>query len=282
MSNNRYDIDSTQIKDIGAKLLYITTSSYGKDWNSLLHMHHFSELFYVVRGKGEFIVEEKRFPVKEDDLVIINSQTLHTEVSVYDQPLEYVALGIEGLSFVFQPEEEEIKNYSVFNYRGKKNEFWFYFKTLTKEIQDKPKGYETVCQNVLEILLLNLMRDSNCTFALIPTNRISKECTALKQYIDTHFKENITLDQLADVIHMNKFYLTHTFRKTYGMAPIAYMIGKRIEESKYLLENTDFSLSQISDIVGFSSPSYFSQTFKRTEQESPKEYRDRMRQTTKA
>ena len=80
----------------------------------------------------------------------------------------------------------------------------------------------------------------------------------VRDYLESvSYTHLITLDQLADVIHMNKFYLTHTFRKTYGMAPIAYMIGKRIEESKYLLENTDFSLSQISDIVGFSSPSYF-------------------------
>ena len=72
---------------------------------------------------------------------------------------------------------------------------------------------------------------------------------------------------------MNKFYLSHAFKREYGVSPINYMISRRIEESKYLLAETDLSLSQIAQLLGFSSLSYFSQVFHRSQEISPKEYR---------
>ena len=50
-------------------------------------------------------------------------------------------------------------------------------------------------------------------------------------------------------------------------------IGKRLDESKYLLSETDLSMSQIAQLLGFSSLSYFSQVFRRTQATSPLEYR---------
>ncbi|MEG0306013.1 MAG: AraC family transcriptional regulator, partial [Oscillospiraceae bacterium] len=95
-----------------------------------------------------------------------------------------------------------------------------------------------------------------------------------KKYIDANYPENITIDFLAELTHLNKFYLMHAFTREYNISPINYLIERRIRESKYLLANTDHSLAQISNILGFSSPSYFSQSFKRLEKTSPREYRN--------
>ena len=78
-------------------------------------------------------------------------------------------------------------------------------------------------------------------------------------------------------VHMNKFYLSHAFKREYGISPINYMISRRIDESKYLLAETDLSLSQIAQMLGFSSPSYFSQVFHRTQSVSPKEFRQNLK-----
>ena len=86
-------------------------------------------------------------------------------------------------------------------------------------------------------------------------------------------KEEITLSQLSDLVHINKYYLVHTFSREYGVSPISYLISRRLQESKYLLSRTNHSLSQISHMLGFSSPSYFSQSFRRAEKMSPLEYR---------
>ena len=72
---------------------------------------------------------------------------------------------------------------------------------------------------------------------------------------------------------MNKYYLSHSFKKEYGISPVNYLISRRIDESKYLLAETDLSMSQIAQLLGFSSLSYFSQVFRRTQDISPMEYR---------
>ena len=77
--------------------------------------------------------------------------------------------------------------------------------------------------------------------------------------------------------HVSKYYLVHAFTKEYDISPINYVIQKRIEEAQQLLKNDDYTLSSISRILGFSSPSYFSQTFKRLTGISPNEYRKQSR-----
>ncbi len=115
---------------------------------------------------------------------------------------------------------------------------------------------------------------SSCLRTLIQESR---ECSLVRQYIDNHFKENLSLDQLAELAHVNKYYLAHAFRREFDTSPISYLISRRIRESRFLLAETDHSLSQIAQILGFSSLSYFSQSFRRLEGISPMEYRKRNR-----
>ena len=103
---------------------------------------------------------------------------------------------------------------------------------------------------------------------------INKNAVWVKQYIDEHYNENLTLDALADIVRMNKYSLGHLFQKAYGVSPINYMINRRILEAKHLLESTDHSVSQIAEILNFSSLSYFSQRFRKLTGMSPKEHRE--------
>lgn len=274
MSNIRYDLDKKEIGRINAKLLNISTAKFEGDWHSCMHTHHYSELFYVVRGKGEFLVGDTRFEVKGDDMVLVNPNIEHTEVSLNANPLEYIVLGIQGLAFSFG-QSAETSSHSVYNCSSHRNEMLFYLNTMLKEIAQKKDQYETIYQDLLEVLLITLMRHTNYNLALVSSSKPSKECAAAKRYLDENFKNSITLDELAEITHMNKYYLIHSFRKTYGISPINYLIERRVNESKILLETTNLSLSQISQIIGFSSPSYFSQTFKKWAAESPIEYRKR-------
>ena len=133
-----------------------------------------------------------------------------------------------------------------------------------------------VCQDLLEVLLIRVLRHTDFSLTVAPAGRrASKECAAVRRYIDGHFKENISLDMLAELTHINKYYMVHAFSREYGVSPINYLISRRIQESRYLLSDTDHSLSQISHMLGFSSPSYFSQSFRKLEGMSPMEYRKR-------
>lgn len=79
MSNEFINIGSANSSPEHFQLRYISISKYEGDWQSLPHTHHFSELFYVLRGEGAFYIENEKVPVKTDDLVIINPYVEHTE-----------------------------------------------------------------------------------------------------------------------------------------------------------------------------------------------------------
>lgn len=272
MSNFRYQLAENKNEKLNIQLLYISTARFEKDWHSTQHTHHFTELFYVIQGRGNFIVDEKIFEVKADDLIIINPNISHTEVGIDGTPLEYIVLGIEGLIFV-EPAEEEQSGYRLLNYYNFKHEILFYLKTLVQEIEKKDDNYTNICQNLLEVLILNMLRRTSENLQITSVRRSNKECDYVKRYIDSHFQEDITLDQLSSLTYVNKFYLSHAFKKYMGVSPINYMIDRRIDEAKNLLETTNYSVAQISEFIGFSSQSYFSQIFKKKMEVSPNQFR---------
>ncbi|BDF71522.1 AraC family transcriptional regulator [Oscillospiraceae bacterium] len=275
MSNNRYELGAeggSPVDRSSTKLLYVSTAKYGGDWHSMLHTHACTELFYVVGGGGQFKIADLTLPAAPDDLIIVNPNVEHTEVSLNQSPLEYIVLGVEGLEF--RSGEEEDGRYARVSLRSDREEVLFFLRSLLREIENKAAGYEVLCQDLLEVLLVRIMRRTNFSLTVAPPNRrSSKECAAVRRYIDGHFKENITLDMLSELAHVNKYYMVHAFTREYGVSPINYLISRRIQESRYLLSDTDHSLSQISHMLGFSSPSYFSQSFRKLEGRSPMEYR---------
>lgn len=276
MGNTRYQLNTQQLKKINSKLIYISTSKYGGDWHSILHTHPFSELFYVISGSGSFVVEDQVFTVKENDLVIVNPNVEHTEKSFHASPLEYIALGIDGLTFGMQKEGTQ-KNYSLHNYTKSTQNILFYLNIMLKEIEEKNTDYEIVCQNLLEVLLICIVRDQKLSLSATHTKKMHKECGLIKRYIDANYFENITLDILAELSHLNKFYLVHSFTKFTGLSPINYLIEVRIQEAKSLLVSTNLSIAQISSSVGFSSQAYFSQSFKKATGKTPNEFRKKSR-----
>lgn len=254
-----------------AKLLNVASARYGGDWHSVPHIHNHTELFFILGGKGQFLIDDQLYPVDVNNLVIINPNVIHTEVSLNAQPLEYIVLGIEGVELV----TSEVSNgqFSILDHY-ESMDISSCLRNILREMEQKNTGHEDVCQAYMEILIIRLMRNTALTVSTdaqaVSGNR---QCAAVKRYIDLHFKEPLTLEQLAQESHINKYYLSHSFKQEYGISPINYMINRRIEESKYLLAETDLSLSQIAQLLGFSSLSYFSQVFRRTQSLTPMEYR---------
>ncbi len=281
MGNTRHRIDNEKPSAFGqARLLYVSTSKYEGDWQSLLHSHPFSELFYVVNGQGTFIAEDTEFPVKKNDMVIINPHVRHTEKSLPGAPLDYIVLGIEGLSFAFEKiaaarsgESAQAPSGTVSKYNVSKTNVCTCLNLMLEEVSRQEEDYETVCQNLLEVLLISMLRSGS--LSVVPDNSrlLNRECTQIKNYLDANYSETITLDSLAALTHMNKYYLAHTFTKYVGLSPINYLLQKRIQEGKSLLESTSYSIAQISDLLGFSSQSYFSQAFRKATGMTPMQYR---------
>lgn len=289
MGNTRHRIEGSTLSAFEhSRLLYVSTSKYEGDWQSILHSHPFSELFYVVSGNGSFLAEGTKFPVRQNDMVIINPHVQHTEKSLRTTPLEYIVLGIEGLSFSFESMASTQDGIamntalgSVYKYNMQHSNVYAYLNIMLEEISHKEENYEAVCQNLLEVLLTCMLRNNQ--LSIVPDNQtiLSRECMQLKNYLDANYSENITLDMLAEITHMNKYYMAHAFTKYIGISPINYLLEKRIQEGKSLLESTSYSISQIAGMLGFSSQSYFSQAFKKAAGKTPVEYRKGFRNREK-
>ena len=257
MPITRYPLETGEIDPINAKLLYVTHSIYENDWPSLPHMHYFTELCYIKKGTGNYLIEDQNFPIKEDDFIIINSNTSHTERSVGEIPLEYIILGVEGLNFSFGGEHEHL----IFNCRRDHEEFAYFMDSLLEEMENKRPHYELVCQDLLNMLIVKLIRRTNFSFEFVPSVKSSRECIKLKQYMEANYNQNITLDTLAQVSHLNNYYMVHAFTRQFGCSPMNYLMEVRIKASKELLASTDYSITEVAQSSGFSSQSYFAQCF---------------------
>ncbi|MDD2959395.1 MAG: AraC family transcriptional regulator [Lachnospiraceae bacterium] len=273
MSNRRYDLktDSPEESILQGHLLYVASAMYDTDWNSVLHTHYFTELFYVRRGKGSFQMGNEIFDVFTDDLVLISPHTEHTERSSNAEPLEYIVLGVEGLTFA-RPDGSPL-TYGKINCRSDHATIRFCLDTMVREMQLNSVYQTTLCQQLLNVVLIYVLRTEKMHLTVASLANASREISIVKEYIDSHFKSTVTLNELAQTAHLNKYYLVHHFTQTYGLSPINYLLERRVEECKRLLSSTDYSISQIAQFTGFSSGSYFSQRFRTSTGMTPQQYR---------
>lgn len=259
MGTSRYVMENADTDTASSRLLYISHSKYENDWPSLPHTHPFSELFFVQNGRGSLRIENQEYPIQKDDFVIINANVSHTEKSSAGKPLEYVTLGVENLAFVFEGEKE----YTIFNCGSEQQNLMFYMTTMLRELEEKNKDYESICRNLLNVLIIKLMRQTNFAFGAASSAEIRGECLKLKRYIESSYMHDLTLDILAEYSHLNKYYMVHIFTKHCGCSPIQYLCQMRIRASKELLVNTNYSIAEVAQSSGFSSQSYFAQCFQK-------------------
>ena len=92
-------------------------------------------------------------------------------------------------------------------------------------------------------------------------------------YIFDHLHSAITLQEIADHVHMSATYISVQFKKQMELSLMDFIARQKVEEAKYLLEFSEMSLTDISLTLGYSSPSYFTRSFKKVMMISPLEYR---------
>ncbi len=269
MSNRKFNLENSALPELSFRLLYITSAKYGDDWVSAPHSHYFTEIFYVTEGSGYMQIETDRILLQANSLIMIGPQVQHTEFSNPLDPLDYYVIGVEGLKITTERPIE----YSVISVSSGHSTIRQCFDNILKEMHNQREGFEEVCQYYLAILTLLIKRKDNISYELVDTQNSSRECHKAKQYIEAHYHDKITLDSLSETCNLTKYYLSHKFTELYGKSPMAYLTEVRIRVAKDLLKTTNYSMEEISEAVGFSSGSYFSQVFQKVEHMSPQQYR---------
>ena len=110
-----------------------------------------------------------------------------------------------------------------------------------------------------------------------------KETTIKGRYVDKisfviqkmnkEYYNNYSLDEYAKMCNLSKYHFLRIFKEIVGLTPIEYRNEIRLEHAKELLTDTDYSIEEICETLGFSSNSYFCETFKKRFSKSPSQYR---------
>ena len=102
---------------------------------------------------------------------------------------------------------------------------------------------------------------------------------AVREYIDRHYAEALTIDDLADRAGLSSFHFIRAFRAAFDATPHQYLRARRLDRAKELLVTTAYPVTEICDQIGFQSLGSFSSLFRRLTGEPPAEYRAKRRKS---
>jgi AraC-like DNA-binding protein/mannose-6-phosphate isomerase-like protein (cupin superfamily) len=148
---------------------------------------------------------------------------------------------------------------------------------IYEESQSRKIGYELAISAAIKNLLLLMLRNDNRDFsALAEDSGISRLRPAL-DFIDEHLSERISVEDMCSVLNLSYHYFIKYFKKVMGISFVDYVNYKRIKKAERLLLTGDLSIMEVSFEVGILNMAQFYKLFKRHNQCSPKEFKQRMR-----
>ncbi len=283
MSNNLLPNDS-------ARILY-TPSAFAKQ--ALLHLQETGILhatsphtsrreelssllfFIVLSGEGLLSYSGETYPLKAGDCVLIDCRKPYSHST---------SVNLWSLQWVHFYGNHVSEIYAKYLQRGGKccfcpHNFDTYRELLT-EISQIARGTDSIrdmllCEKLTSLLTL-IMKETT------PLESKQQEATKdtlnrLKEYLDTHYTDKISLDELSAGFFINKFYLTRVFKEQFGQSVNSYITGRRITKAKQLLRFSDMSIEEIAGECGFTDANYFSRTFKKIEEITPGAFRHNWR-----
>ena len=122
----------------------------------------------------------------------------------------------------------------------------------------------------VSLLIAGMLSEFSSTSASATDGDIISTVTG---YIQSHFAEPLSVDDLAALAHLSRFYFIRLFRQRTGQTPHEYLIATRLNHAKYLLKNTDLTVKEICFSCGFADESRFCTCFKNSTGLRPSDYR---------
>ncbi|NOV01662.1 helix-turn-helix domain-containing protein [Paenibacillus planticolens] len=147
-----------------------------------------------------------------------------------------------------------------------------YEESLSRQI-----GYELAISAAIKNLLLLLLRNDNRDLSAHAEDSGIARLRPALDYIDEHLSERITVEDVCSLLNLSYHYFIKYFKKAMGISFVDYVNYKRIKKAERLLLTGDLSMMEVSFEVGILNMAQFYKLFKRHNQCSPKEFKQRMR-----
>lgn len=248
-------------------------------------------LSFIMRGSGEHLIDERRYPVKGPSIGITHLDQAHC-ILTGTEPLDImnIYLDLERLRMPALPEplQEMVPRLLPLNARfvNRLNRVqqldlppdsglpmvahW-----LHREMTLQPPGWEGMVMGYWQVFLTELCRTACATGLRPPPNQHPSvgRLEKVRTYMDQNFREPLSLAQLASVAGLSPTYLCRAFRAYAGKSLFTYLLDRRIQAAMLRLRQTDDKVIRIAHEVGFNDLSYFNRCFARLCGSSPRAYR---------
>lgn len=251
------------------KMLYISLTTIDSSFQTDLHSHENLEILLVIDGIGYIQTNNRKINVKKGDLVIINPNSKHCEIS-YN--LTFYAIGINNINVFL----EETFTKKIIHFSLNEQDFLTLktiYSIILNEGNKKYHNYVEIIENLVDNIFLLIERYRNITTKENNNVNISELVNNIVNIINYYYYTDIKLDDIAYRLSQSKSTICHSFKKEMGISIIQYKINKQLEESCNLLEITDMTISAISSVLGFNSTAYFTKCFNKAYGISPKMFR---------
>lgn len=247
------------------------------------HMHDYFEIIFILSGSCSISIEGQLYRLQADDIIAVENHTVH-ELRASD--CVYVSIQMDQTSLE--------KNFAVplhpkfeCNSRISGNEEAFrqmrhIIALIVKNNADQRTGYELrnwiYIYQLMEILFTHFRVERSA--ALDRRNhRHASRMDEIVQIIKEHYTENLSLSQLADMVHLSSPYLSKFFVEQFGVNYLTYLTQLRLNHAVHDLINSEKNMEEISADSGFPNSHAFTQIFKKEYGMLPSAYRQNQKQS---
>lgn len=248
-----------------------------------IHHHDFFEVYIFIRGAGEHIIENTTYYLESGDILIIAPSELHQmgNTAGYDEYermalwinpeyLEKFSTGMEPLARCFDKNREEHAS-CLRGDPAQQQSIVSLLERILIERTNKEYGHEQAVEMLFTCLLTLLNRIALKNF--MEEDEYSQQDIANRvvTYINEHYKEDLTLDMLAEFFSVSKYHMSHAFQKNRGISVYKYIIRKRLQVAKHMLID-GIPATEAYHLCGFGDYANFYRAFRTTYGVTPKEY----------
>jgi len=160
---------------------------------------------------------------------------------------------------------------------GSSSTYAYLYKEIISELQNCRVGYRELCQMYLRQIFLLIQRSRQERTPTV-SSYIQEEMDYARRYFNEHYNEEINIEAYAQTRNMSVSWFIRNFKQVTMKSPMQYILAVRINNAVSLLESTDYNVTEISAIVGYDNPLYFSRIFKKQKGLSPSDYRKKLKE----
>lgn len=224
-----------------------------------------AQTFY---GSGHLRYEGCDYELNPNDIFIIDCRKEHEYYATSSGGWGYRFLHFDGNSMPGYYSQIQANGNVNFSF-GPETHMESLWENLIRINADNEPNKEIISNRIITDMITEIL----CQLPQYQTTELPDLVIDIRNYIDNHFTEKITLDNIAERCRVSKFYMSRTFKKYLGQSIFNYIIDSRIALAQRLLRYSEQSITSISETVGFEDHNGFYRAFMQREELSPSAYR---------